>query len=353
MKYSYTQNISTYFCSILVISLFITPSFSFAQQKVPVIDESHIEVSQQILNVLTTLMEKELQKDPLEEAAAKQELADSTQEEIEYIQEGYKGYLQNAYLPGIGDIDTSFFETDLEEFYNSVRESEFNRFMEENFGYDFNSDETTFNPDPNNEHPGQNLNVIGTALRAKYDNTSEGYTLDTVTGGSENTQAFLEGDFSQGGWDAWYSLSQNPENNAYGQYFQASESLDNQISKNIVIEEQKLEWGQGFHALEKADGTITTPSVLNLNQLNQAISTCNNSLEAIDEYTGELLPDSLGNMCDAIREGLNSTTGLLETNFDFAELFDLDFSGLVQDLLHGVDMAGSVLNHVDLGGIGL
>lgn len=61
----------------------------------------------------------------------------------------------------------------------------------------------------------------------------------------QNIEGFY-GDFSQGGWDAWFSMTQVDANNPYGAYLQARADIDSRLASAIGIESQKLDWNQGF-----------------------------------------------------------------------------------------------------------
>ncbi len=81
----------------------------------------------------------------------------------------------------------------------------------------------------------------GTGSNRYYDvNTC---TLSEIQG---NVQEFLNGDFSQGGWPAWFKLTQVDENNPYGSYLKAQAAVSLNISNSKDIELTKLSWGSGF-----------------------------------------------------------------------------------------------------------
>ncbi len=67
----------------------------------------------------------------------------------------------------------------------------------------------------------------------------------TLTGVVGNIENFLE-DFDQGGWEAWFSMTQNPTNNPYGAYLAAKIELDNRIANAVGLKQQELDWNQGF-----------------------------------------------------------------------------------------------------------
>lgn len=75
-------------------------------------------------------------------------------------------------------------------------------------------------------------------------------TLTQVIG---NIDAFYS-DFSQGGWDGWFSMTQNDLNNPYGAFLETQIELDRRIATQIGLKNQMLDWNQGFLSYEKCDG---------------------------------------------------------------------------------------------------
>lgn len=67
-------------------------------------------------------------------------------------------------------------------------------------------------------------------------------TLTRVVG---NIDGFYN-DFSQGGWDGWFSMTQNSANNPYGAYLEAKIELDSRIAKRLGLEKQQLDRNSGF-----------------------------------------------------------------------------------------------------------
>ncbi len=305
--------------------------------RVPVVDQEHIQISASILELLAALVEKEFKLDPEEEALAKKVLADETEAEIEFIQKGYKGYMANRYL-NIEPYNTSIFEKDLSQFFSEVVTSEYNRFMEENLGLNL----ATNNLNPSSE-PGQYLNVVALAVqktRAGPSPSSEEHRYTFRSAANNNPEAFLAGDFSSGGWSAWRSLTQNPNNNIYGNYLIAQNTIRTRTTQAVGQEQQILDYGQGYHAVQTSEGLVVTPSTLNREKLDRAIATCKNSLEAVDEVSDQLLPTALEQMCQQLTEGLNSNAGLLNVVFDFGDLFNLDFGSIIGSILGGIDFGG-------------
>lgn len=76
----------------------------------------------------------------------------------------------------------------------------------------------------------------------------------TLTDVVANIEGFY-GDFNQGGWDAWFSMTQNSANNPYGAYLAAQVELDSRIAQKLNIEREQLAWSNGFLSFERCDGT--------------------------------------------------------------------------------------------------
>lgn len=67
-------------------------------------------------------------------------------------------------------------------------------------------------------------------------------TLTGITGNIDN----FYNDFSSGGWDAWFSMTQTPTNNPYGAYLEAKIELDSRIASAVGLQREQLNWNQGF-----------------------------------------------------------------------------------------------------------
>ena len=82
---------------------------------------------------------------------------------------------------------------------------------------------------------------------AETDNQYYSCSLGTL---EQNYNSFIN-DFSQGGWDGWFSVTQNNQNNPYGTYLDTK----NQLSVNIGTQKEKyqkqLDQGGGFLSFEK------------------------------------------------------------------------------------------------------
>jgi len=93
-----------------------------------------------------------------------------------------------------------------------------------------------------------------------------GYDLN---GHSTDPQAFLNGDFSKGGFNAFFSASQNPANNPFGAYQLASNALWAQIDAAAQQRKAELDWGKGF--LPWRGNCTTTSSTVSLSSSEKCV----------------------------------------------------------------------------------
>lgn len=73
--------------------------------------------------------------------------------------------------------------------------------------------------------------------------------ISNVTGASIN--GFTAGDFSQGGWPAFVSMTTEPQNNLYGAYVQADFELSARIADMKKLKSDELNQGRGFLSWKK------------------------------------------------------------------------------------------------------
>jgi hypothetical protein len=74
---------------------------------------------------------------------------------------------------------------------------------------------------------------------------SNKYDLDQY---SEDPDAFTSGDFSKGGWTAWWAVNSNPQNNPRGAYVTAQGALGSSVQNAQSNRSAELDWGSGFLA---------------------------------------------------------------------------------------------------------
>lgn len=91
---------------------------------------------------------------------------------------------------------------------------------------------------------------IRLALRQQY--LRERQFQCTLTDVIDNIEAFYD-NFDEGGWDAWFAMTQNSSNNPYGAFLDAQIELDNRVLANLNLEKEQLDWNQGFRNLSACD----------------------------------------------------------------------------------------------------
>lgn len=121
----------------------------------------------------------------------------------------------------------------------------------------------------------------------------------TLTDVVANIEGFYN-NFDEGGWNAWFAMTQHSANNPYGAYLTSQIELDARIARALEIENKKLNWGNGFLSFERCLGTevldnttkkktcvgatqIVTPGAAIEEQLGTVFGTGVRQLELADE----------------------------------------------------------------------
>jgi len=139
-----------------------------------------------------------------------------------------------------------------------------------------------------------------------------------------NIEGFVEGDFTQGGWDGWFKVTQNRNNNPYGAFLKAKSALDIRISGAQGEQRVQLDWGKGFLSLQECDDydqeglsidiggsnshlncKTVTPGAVIEKQLGDVLGTDLRQLELADEIN-----EILGALVGQLTSQLMSATGL-------------------------------------------
>lgn len=72
----------------------------------------------------------------------------------------------------------------------------------------------------------------------------------TFRGIGKNFEKFTK-DFNQGGWKAWYEITQEDQNNPYGAYMQGRDLINTSVSVQQGKYQKQLDWGKGFLSYER------------------------------------------------------------------------------------------------------
>jgi len=160
---------------------------------------------------------------------------------------------------------------------------------------------------------------IALALNYSSTYTQRNYCrLSDAVSNIENFAKFTEGDFSQGGWDSWFEITQNPQNNPMGAYLAAQSELSLRTSRGQSIKLLEADWGQGFLSYQKClaehevtgecveKGPIETPGTVIESQLANTLYTGIRQLEIADEIN-EIVGALVGQLVQTVfSEGLSS-----------------------------------------------
>ncbi len=78
----------------------------------------------------------------------------------------------------------------------------------------------------------------------------------------DNYDQFMQ-DFSKGGWEGWFEVTQNDANNPFGAYFQAQTNLSRKQEVKKTKYNKQLEYGSGILSLEKCpeNETVTEGNI--------------------------------------------------------------------------------------------
>lgn len=166
---------------------------------------------------------------------------------------------------------------------------------------------------------------------------------NTLTRVSPDARAFLEGDFSQGGFDAWFSAVLVPQNNPYGMQDLINQDLQRLTSEARDNKLQELNWNRGFLSWRgecidedvQGDGSLTavagppvpeadlnnedkcseyaieTPGAVIVEQLNKTLGSNIDKLVSADEMNeiiGALLNQLVGHVLGTNGGGFRSAS---------------------------------------------
>jgi hypothetical protein len=122
-------------------------------------------------------------------------------------------------------------------------------------------------------------------------------TLEAEVDG--NFDEFKSGNFYEGGWAGFFSLTQNAKNNPIGSYFLTKEAVARVTHDFGQASLNELSWGSGYYGQRNADGNISAPGQLLSDQLNEGLTSDLRSMENADEVlegVAVLLGNLIGNV---------------------------------------------------------
>lgn len=236
--------------AVLTLAFIFSPVFT-VQAQIPVTDAAHITVtSAQFASEAT----KEYSLDFIAWFLANLALERIGQSTVNWINSGFQG--KPTYV------------TDTSGFFLSVADQAAGQYIQNNTNFDFLC--------------GPIQSKIRIALQTSYSGRGQEQWQCSLTDIYGNMEDFM-GDFSSGGWNKFFRLTQERQNNPIGVYIQAENELYTQIAESLDKEKTELNWGQGFFSMKDANGQITTPGKAIEGQLNNVLGSGTGKLAAADE----------------------------------------------------------------------
>lgn len=218
-----------FFVFVFIVTFSFNPSKAFAQLAVP---QPVVEVGPALGGVTATAAAATTQTliiqtlNGLAWTVAKTAVNSITRSTVNWINSGFQG--------------SPAFVTDLGHNLQNVGDA-----IAENFFAEL--DHTTYDATGFNiRSPFQDQ--IAQKLREQYYMSTSDWGINPYTLGqySDDPTAFLNGDFSHGGFNASLAATQNPGNNPFGAYLQAQHALFAQVDQATGQRKTELDWGKGF-----------------------------------------------------------------------------------------------------------
>ena len=154
------------------------------------------------------------------------------------------------------------------------------------------------------------VGVLAQSLVTEYTESysDKKYTLAEDIGGADEVDAFLDGDFSKGGWSGWYSLTQKPENNIFGARQQTKQAYQERAAAAQDLITNDLTRNSGFFSQRDISGNIVTPGSVIESQLENVLGSGVRQLELADEFN-ELIGALIGTLTNKVfsSSGLSGT----------------------------------------------
>ena len=139
---------------------------------------------------------------------------------------------------------------------------------------------------------------LSNQLRTAYYQQSANFGIPAYSLGqsSQNPTVFLNGNFSQGGFNAFLSASQNPQNNPFGAYLLAQNALFSQLNSAVDQRKTELGWGKGFLSFRSNCG----PGSTSYSNINSSVASESSTLTGADlkssGSTGNILTSGPNNI---------------------------------------------------------
>jgi hypothetical protein len=123
-----------------------------------------------------------------------------------------------------------------------------------------------------------------------------------------NVNNFL-GNFSQGGWNEWFNVTQNNANNPYGAFLDAQIELDNRIAQAIGVESQIADWNEGFLSFTKCEG-YEIPGTISASGLPECVDASGNPTPRTAVTPGSVIGEQVHGALSAPLQRVINAQGL-------------------------------------------
>ncbi|MEK9184923.1 MAG: hypothetical protein AAB866_02030, partial [Patescibacteria group bacterium] len=156
--------------------------------------------------------------------------------------------------------------------------------------------------------------------------------------------SFMKGNFVNGGWNNWISLTQEPQNNYIGASLMAQEELSLRIANKQAATKSEIDWGKGFLSWKTCD-QYATETVGSSDEFTNATDHqtgdgdeyTSASEDVITKKTGTCLHESTNTPGTVIESGLENVLGSgvrqLELADEFNEIVNALFAQLVKTVI--------------------
>lgn len=171
------------------------------------------------------------------------------------------------------------------------------------------------------------------ALSQSYTGYNERWQC-TLSDAYGNMDDFLN-DFERGGWDKFFRMTQEPQNNPIGAYLQAEGNLARVLAQEIGQKQNELNWGKGFMSFETctkytSDTEVVVPGTGGFNGEGDFVPARYETKKAGDCVTGTQKTETPGSV---ISDRLNSALNLGNEKLAVADEINEIVSALLNQLV--------------------
>ena len=165
------------------------------------------------------------------------------------------------------------------------------------------------------------------ALELQYQSSQEFQAQCTLSSVVDNMEGFFNGDFLAGGWDGWFEMSLDPQNNPYGAMLEGQAAIGASIQNAQGESIEILNWGRGFLSMEDCEVTgldsdggevtqcsMVTPGAVIETQLNATLNIPQGRLTVADEIN-ELVGALFTQLTKEVFSGAGGLLGLTEPRY--------------------------------------